>query len=95
MLYNGITAYHNVYEEAAVKELVELLKSKAGLDEAMANQVVEIVVEHLEKALPAPLNKEVDKLLSGQITDISQIAGIGKGGGGIGGLLSKLTGGRK
>lgn len=78
-----------------MNELLNLIKSKTGLDEATAKQVVEIVVEHLEKALPAPLNKEVDKLLSGQITDISQIAGIGKGGGGIGGLLSKLTGGRK
>ncbi len=75
-------------------KLVKLIVSKTGLDEKMAKQIVEVVAGYLKDTLPAPLNKEVDKLLSGQITDISQIAGLGKKGG-LAGMLSGLFGGGK
>ncbi len=73
-------------------ELMKLITAQAGVDEDKSKQIVQIVISYLEKNLPAPLNKQVDKLLAGQITDISQIAGVSKPGGG---LLSKLLGGRK
>jgi len=73
-------------------ELIKLLTSQAGLDESKSKQVVQLVTGFLEKKLPAPLNKQVDQLLAGKITDLSQIPGVGKSGGG---LLSKLFGGKK
>lgn len=73
-------------------ELVKLIASKTGLDEKIAKQVAQVVVEFLQKKLPPPLNKEVDKLLSGQIGDLSQIPGLGKQGSG---LFSRLFGGKK
>lgn len=73
-----------------MNELVKLISQKTGVDEATAREIVRVVTEFLEKVLPAPLNREVDKLLSGQVTDISQIAGMSKQGGG---LLNKLFGG--
>jgi hypothetical protein len=76
-------------------KLVKLISEKAGLDEKMAQQVVEIVVEYLKKNLPAPLNKNVEKLIGGEITDISQIAGLGGQQGGLGGLLGGLFGRKK
>ncbi len=75
-----------------MNELVKLISAQTGVDEKLATQIVQVVKGYLEKNLPAPLNKEVEKLLSGQITDISQIPGLGKQGGG---LLSKLLGGGK
>lgn len=76
-------------------KLVKLIASKTGLDEKMAKQVVEVVVGYLKENLPAPLNKNVEKLLGGEITDLSQIPGLGKPAGGLGGLLGKLFGGKK
>lgn len=76
-------------------KLVKMLVSQAGLDEQLAAQVVEIVVSYLKQNLPAPLNKNVDKLIAGEITDVSQIAGLGTSGGGLGGLLGGLLGGRR
>jgi hypothetical protein len=78
-----------------VDELVKLITSKTGLDEKTARQVADVVIGHLRKVLPPPLNQQVDKLISGQVTDISQIAGVTTSGGGIGGMLGKLFGGKK
>ena len=75
-------------------KLVKLIASKTGLDEKMARQVVGVVAGYLKENLPPPLNQNVDKLLAGEITDISQIAGLGKKGG-LGGLLGGLFGGKK
>ena len=75
--------------------LVKLITSKTGLDEKTAKQVVEVVSGYLKDTLPAPLNKNVDKLLSGEITDISQIAELGNKKGGLSGMLSGLFGGGK
>jgi hypothetical protein len=72
-------------------KLVRAITAKTGLDEKMARQVVEVVVSFLKENLPAPLNKHVDKLISGEITDVSQIAGLGQ----TGGILGKLFGGKK
>jgi uncharacterized protein (DUF2267 family) len=72
-------------------KLVKAITAKTGLDEKMARQVVEVVVTFLKENLPPPLNKNVEQLLSGQITDVSQIAGLGK----PGGILGKLFGGKK
>jgi hypothetical protein len=77
--------------ENQMDKLVKLIVAKTGLDEKMAQQVVEVVVTFLKENLPSPLNKNVDQLISGQITDISQIPGLGKSGG----MLSKLFGGKK
>lgn len=73
-------------------ELIQLITSQAGVDEAKSKEIVQILIRHLEKNLPAPLNKHVEKLLSGQITDLSQVPDLGKSEGGI---LSKLFGGGK
>jgi leucyl aminopeptidase len=73
-------------------ELAKLIASQTGVDENLAKQIVQVVKGYLEKNLPAPLNKEVDKLLAGQITDLSQIPGLGAQGGS---LLSRLFGGGK
>lgn len=76
-------------------QLVQMLMSKVGLDEAKAGQVVEVVTGHLKNVLPSPLKENVDKLLSGDVTDIAQIAGLGGKSGGLGGILSGLFGGGK
>ena len=72
-----------------MNELVKLITSKTGLDEKMADQVVELVGWTPEEDAAPPLNTQVDKLLGGQITDVSQIPGLSTGGGG---LFSKLFG---
>lgn len=76
-------------------KLVKLIVQKVGLDEAVAKQVVDVVVSYLKQNLPPPLNQNVEKLVGGEISDVSQIAGLGKPGGGLGGLLGKLFGGKK
>ncbi len=77
-----------------MNQLVKMITEKTGLDEKMATQVVGVVGDYLAKTLPAPLNQNVDKLLSGDISDLSQIPGLGKKGG-LGGLFSGLFGGKK
>jgi hypothetical protein len=69
-------------------KLVRLITAKTGLDENMARQVVEVVVSFLKENTPPPLNKHIDQLIAGEITDISQIAGLGQ----QSGILGKLFG---
>lgn len=77
-----------------MNQLVKLITEKTGLDEKMAKQIVDVVSDYLAKTLPAPLNQNVDKLLSGDTSAIAQIPGLGKKGG-LGGLLSGLLGGKR
>ncbi len=72
-------------------KLVKLIVAKTGIDEKMARQIVDVVVSHLKTTLPAPLNQNVEKLLGGEITNLSQIPGMQQGG--LGGMLSGLFGG--
>ena len=47
-------------------ELVKLVSSKTGLNEDMATQAVDLVINFLKQKLPPELSGQLDSLLSGQ-----------------------------
>ena len=61
-----------------MNELMEKLKSRAGLNDSQAQTAAQTVIEHLKQRLPGPVAGELDKLVSGQ--------------GGVQGVESKLEG---
>lgn len=62
-------------------ELVKLVTQKTGLDEKMAEQVLDVVVRYLRSKLPAPMFNQVESALKGETP---------KGASGIMGMLSGL-----
>ena len=62
-----------------MKELLEQLKSKAGLDDSQAGGAIETVIEFIKEKLPEPFASQIEKLLEGD----------GEEGGGIGDLADK------
>ena len=64
-------------------ELVKLVSSKVGINEAQANQAVQVVLGYLKEKLPAPIAGQVDAALKGDMSGLEDVAG------GLGGLLGK------
>jgi len=48
-----------------VNELIEQLKSRAGLDDDQAQSAAQTVLEFLKKRLPEPIASQLDSALSG------------------------------
>lgn len=70
-------------------ELIKMVASKAGIQEAQAKTAVETVMGFLKEKLPAPIAGQLDAALSNEalIGQASQI--IDKGMASLGGLLGK------
>lgn len=62
-------------------ELIKLVTQKTGLDEKMAEQVLDVVVRYLRSKLPGPAFNQVEAALRGEVP---------KGASGIMGMLSGL-----
>ncbi len=52
-------------KEDTMKELISRLVEQAGIEEKMAEKVIEVVKEFLEDKLPSPIADQVSKVLSG------------------------------
>lgn len=70
-------------------ELVKLVSSKAGIDEAQAKKAVDAVMGFLKDKLPAPIAGQLESVLSsdaaaGQVENL-----LDQGMGALGGLLGK------
>lgn len=68
-------------------DLIKLVSSKAGIQEAQAKTAVETVMGFLKEKLPAPIAGQLDAALSNEamMGQASQL--IDKGVAGLGGLL--------
>jgi nucleoid DNA-binding protein len=64
-----------------MEELVQQVSQRAGISEEQARTAVETVAEILKERIPSPYNKYVDSFLTGE-------------GGGLGGMLSGMFGGK-
>ena len=64
-------------------ELVKLVSSKVGINEAQSKQAVQVVLGYLKEKLPAPIAGQVDAALKGDMSGLEDVAG------GLGGLLGK------
>ena len=64
-------------------ELVKLVSKKTGLSEAQSKQAVETVIGYLKSKLPAPVASQIDGILGGGTSQVSNVAK------GLGGLLGK------
>jgi uncharacterized protein (DUF2267 family) len=65
-------------------ELIKLVSQKAGISNAQAKTAVETVMKFLKDNLPAPLDSQVEALLSGG--DTLDLGDVGKT---LSGLLGK------
>ncbi|MBU0491703.1 MAG: DUF2267 domain-containing protein [Chloroflexi bacterium] len=63
-------------------ELVKLVAKKTGLSEDLSKKAVEVVIAYLKAKLPAPLDSQIDAVLSGG----GQVEGMMKG---LGGMLGQ------
>ena len=68
-----------------MNELVNLIVKKTGVSQAIAQTIVNLVVDYLKKKLPAPIASQIDGLLSND-ANVQQAENIV---GGIGGLFGK------
>ena len=66
-----------------MNELIEQLKSRAGLDEDKARSAAQTAVDFLKQRLPAPIASQLDSILAG-----GGVQGIEEQ---LGGLLGKKT----
>jgi hypothetical protein len=64
-------------------ELVKLVSKKTGLSESQSKQAVETVIGYLKGKLPAPVASQIDGILGGGTSQVSNVAK------GLGGLLGK------
>jgi len=65
-------------------ELIKLVSQKAGISDSQAKTAVETVMKFLKDKLPAPLDSQVEGLLSGG--EMPDLGDVGKM---LGGLLGK------
>jgi nucleoid DNA-binding protein len=63
-------------------ELIKLVSKKAGISDTQAKTAVETVMKFLKDKLPAPLDSQIESILSGG--DMPDIGDLGKT---LGGLL--------
>lgn len=66
-----------------MNELIELLKSRVGLDDDKARSAAQTVLEFLKQRLPEPIGRELESQLSGG--SVEDLAGK------LGGLFGKKT----
>ena len=80
-----------------MNDLVKKLVEQLGLEEAVAQQAVGIVLGMVKDKLPAPIAGQLENLLDGGDPDafMSQLGGGGNNAGGIMSMLSGLLGGKK
>ena len=70
-------------------ELVKLVASKAGIQEAQAEKAIDAVMGFLKEKLPAPIAGQIEGVLSNDAT-IAQAGNLlDQGMGALGGLLGK------
>lgn len=79
-----------------MNDLVKMLVDQLGLDDAVAQQAVQIVIGFVKEKLPAPIADQLEGILDGgdPAEMMSQLGG-GDSAGGIMGMLSGLLGGKK
>ncbi|MFN0071799.1 MAG: hypothetical protein ACKVVP_09965 [Chloroflexota bacterium] len=65
-------------------EIANVIRERTGLDEAIASQVADVVIEFLKSRLPEP----IASMLDGN-ADLSQAAGLMGNLGNLGGLFGK------
>ena len=70
-------------------DLIKLVSSKAGIQEAQAKTAVETVMGFLKEKLPAPIAGQLDTALSNEAMMGQASQFIDKGVAGLGGLLGK------
>ena len=68
-----------------MNELVNLIVKKTGVSQAIAQTIVNLVVDYLKKKLPAPIASQIDGLLAND-ANVQQAENIV---GDIGGLFGK------
>jgi hypothetical protein len=68
-----------------MNELVNLIVKKTGVSQAIAQTIVNLVVDYLKKKLPTPIASQIDGLLAND-ANVQQAENIV---GGIGGLFGK------
>lgn len=67
-------------------ELIKLVVDKAGISEAQAKQAVNTVLGFLKQQLPEPIAGQIDAVMTGDLSGLSDLLGnIG----GLGGLFGK------
>ena len=60
-------------------ELVKLVANKVGISETQAKQAVETVLGFLKDKLPEPIAGQLDAVLDGDVSGLSDLAGgLGK-----------------
>ena len=64
-------------------ELVKLVADKVGITEEQAQQAVETVLGYLKENLPEPIAGQVEAVLEGDLSGLSDLVG------GLGGLFGK------
>lgn len=69
-------------------ELVQQVKSRAGLSDEQARKAVETVLQALKQHLPDPLGQQLDGLLSGNksLSDLGDMGGMMDN---LGGMLGR------
>ena len=70
-------------------DLIKLVSSKAGIQEAQAKTAVETVIGFLKQKLPAPIAGQLDAALSNEVVLGQAGQLIDKGVESLGGLLGK------
>ena len=60
-------------------ELIKMVMSQADLDEVVAKQVVELVLDQLKGKLPVAITDHFDEILAGDIDAASLLQGDAKG----------------
>jgi hypothetical protein len=76
-------------------DIVKQLVDKLNLDEGMAKQVLEVVLNAIKDKLPAPLAQQLDGLLDGNGLDLNDLGGLlgGNNKEGLGGIIGNILGG--
>ncbi|WP_322816734.1 DUF2267 domain-containing protein [Chloroflexus sp.] len=71
------------------KTLVELIREKTGISAEQAQQAVDVVVGFLKEKLPEPIAAQVDQLLKGDVSALTDQIDAAKT------MLGNLFGGKK
>ena len=71
-----------------MNELVNLVSKKTGLNQAMAQVAVKLVIDYLKKKLPPAIGNQIDAFLANE----GKVAAAEKA---VGGLLGSIGKGRK
>lgn len=56
-------------------ELIKMVTSKVGISEAQAKQAVDVVLKFLKDKLPGPIAGQLDAVLKGDLSNITDALG--------------------